>query len=137
MPALSIAGYVRMKLHNTRPGQTVRLLHGEDIKDGCFSQENINQTSIKVDAFQEITYICKGAVSEEYCPLFSIFGFRYVCLEGYDEEIRPKDFTAVAVYSDMPETVTYFESLSPSLFKTIILINSRRGRRTKTTKTEK
>lgn len=105
----NIAGYVRMKLHGTKPGQRVRLLHGEDIRDGCFSQANINQTSIKTDAFQEVTYICKGTEYngggfEEYSPLFSIFGFRYVCLEGYEEEIHPEDFTAVAVYSDLPET---------------------------------
>lgn len=99
----NIAGYVRMRLRNTKPGQKIRLLHGEEIKDGCFSQDNVSQCSIKVDAFQEVTYICKGAGSETYCPLFSIFGFQYVCLEGYDSVIEPGDFVAVAVYSDMPE----------------------------------
>lgn len=100
----NIAGYVRMKLRNTKPGQTILLIHGEDVKDGCFTQENIKQTNLKVKEFQEVTYICKGARIEEYCPLFSVFGFRYVCLEGYDDEIQPGDFTAAAVYSDMPET---------------------------------
>ncbi len=100
----NIAGYVRMKLKDTTPGQRVRLIHGEDICDGCFTQANIRQTSIKTDTFQEIAYICKGAENEDYCPLFSVFGFRYVCLEGYDRELEPGDFTAVAVYSDMPET---------------------------------
>lgn len=100
----NLAGYVRMKLKDTRPGQTVRLIHGEDMKEGCFTQANIKQTSIKVDAFQEVTYICRGAKMEEYCPLFSVFGFRYVCLEGYDRELEPGDFTAYAVYSDMQIT---------------------------------
>ena len=36
--------------------------------------------------------------------MFSIFGFRYVKIEGYTEEIRDGDFTAVAVYTDMEET---------------------------------
>lgn len=99
----NIAGYVRMKLRNTKAGQKVRLLHGEEIKEGSFSQENIKQCNIKIDEFQEVTYICKGAEIEEYCPLFSVFGFQYVCLEGYDREIVPGDFVAVAVYSDMPE----------------------------------
>lgn len=99
----NIAGYVRMRLRDTKPGQKVRLLHGEDIKDGCFGQGNINQCNIKVDAFQEVTYVCKGAELEEYCPLFSVFGFQYVCLEGYDGVIEPGDFVAAAVYSDMPE----------------------------------
>lgn len=100
----NIAGYVRMKLRDTKQGQVVRLIHGEDIKDGYFSQANIKQTSIQVDAFQEVTYICEGADVEEYCPLFSVFGFRYVCLEGYDRALEQDDFVAIAVYSDMSET---------------------------------
>lgn len=100
----NIAGYVRMSLRGCKKGQRIRLVHGEDIKEGCFSIDNINQTSIQVDAFQEVTYLCNGAPEEYYCPLFSVFGFRYVMLEGYDGEIREGDFTAVAVYSDMEET---------------------------------
>ncbi len=100
----NIAGYVRMRVRNCRKGQTIRLVHGEDIKDGCFSLDNIRQTSIQVDAFQEVTYICEGNKEEEYCPMFSVFGFRYVLVEGYDGAIKDGDFMAVAVYSDMEET---------------------------------
>jgi len=100
----NIAGYVRMKIRNANKGQRIRLVHGEGLKDGCFSLDNINHTSIKVDAFQEVTYICNGEEEESYSPLFSVFGFRYVLLEGYDGEIRKGDFVAIAVYSDMEET---------------------------------
>ena len=101
----NIAGYVRMKLRSTQPGQTIHLTHGEALKKGCFSVENINQLAYQADHFQEIFYICRGDGMEEYCPRFSVFGFRYVMLEGYEKEsIQEGDFTAVAVYSAMEET---------------------------------
>lgn len=101
----NIAGNVRMVLRHTTPGQTIRLIHGEILDhDGNFTTANVNKTGLTIDAFQEVTYICKGAVEEVYQPSFSIFGFRYVKVEGYDGQIRPGDFTAAAIYSAMEET---------------------------------
>ena len=102
----NIAGYVKAVFRNTRPGQTIRLVHGEDIDaNGNFSLANIHQANYKMEQFQEVSYICAGSEEEHYTPLFSYFGFRYVLLEGYDEaHIAPGDFTAVALYSDMEET---------------------------------
>ncbi|MCI7742011.1 MAG: glycoside hydrolase family 78 protein [Clostridiales bacterium] len=94
----NIAGYVRMTLRNTAPGQVVHLKHGEGLdKDGCFSTANCDGGRAE---FQEITYICKGAEVEEYTPHFAVFGFRYALVEG----IEDADFEAIAVYSDMEET---------------------------------
>ncbi|TDL69371.1 alpha-L-rhamnosidase [Paenibacillus amylolyticus] len=103
----NIAGYVKMKLKNCKFGQEIRLTHGEDLKDGCFSLDNIRDTPLLISAFQEVVYTCSGSVEEEYCPLFSIFGFRYVLVEGYEEEIHEGDFVAVAIYSDMEETGSF------------------------------
>lgn len=100
----NVAGYVRMTLRNCKPGQTIHLTHGEDVKDQAFSMDNLASPALPLEAYQEVTYICKGEKVEQYCPAFSIFGFRYVKLEGYAEEIQPGDFQAVAVYSNMPET---------------------------------
>lgn len=100
----NIAGYVRMVLRNCKQGQSIHLTHGEDVKDGTFSMDNLASPALPLEAYQEVTYICKGEKEEQYCPAFSIFGFRYVKLEGYKVEIQPGDFQAVAVYSDMPET---------------------------------
>lgn len=103
----NIAGYVRMKLRNTKLGQIIHLTHGEDIDaEGCFTQENIKQMGCKeMEHFQETIYTCKGSDVEEYCPMFSIHGFRYVLLEGYEESLlQAGDFQAVAVYSAMEET---------------------------------
>ena len=101
----NIAGYVRMKFRGVKKGQKMHLVHGEDIDEqGRFSVANINKCVLPVEEFQEVTYVCAGEKEEEYCPLFSIFGFRYVLVEGYQGELKPGDFTAIAVYSDMEET---------------------------------
>lgn len=99
----NIAGYVRMRLRGGKPGQKVTLVHGEALdEDGNFTLKNliIDQPNARL---QTVEYIMKG-IGEEYCPMFSIFGFQYVLLKGYMEEILPGDFIAVAVYSDMEET---------------------------------
>lgn len=101
----NIAGYVKMRLHDTQEGQQIHLVHGEDINaEGCFSVEHINKPVMPVPRFQEITYICRGGDIEEYVPLFAVFGFRYLMVEGYEGEILPGDFLAKAVYSDMEES---------------------------------
>lgn len=101
----NIAGYVRMKLRGGKPGQMVTLVHGEALdEEGNFTQKNI-----KIDPktrLQEVEYVMRGG-EEEYTPLFSVFGFQYVLLKGYEGEIKPGDFTAVAVYSAMEETGTF------------------------------
>lgn len=94
----NMAGYVKMHLFHTKPGQIVHLKHGEALDlDGKFSTSNCDGGMAE---FQEISYICKGAAVEEYTPHFAVFGFRYVLLEG----IEDGEFTAVAVYSNMDET---------------------------------
>ncbi len=91
----NLAGYVRMKLYNTTPGQVVHLKHGEALDlEGKFSTANCDGGDA---VFQEVTYICKGSEVEEYQPHFAVFGFRYALVEG----IENADFTAIAVYSDM------------------------------------
>ncbi len=130
----NIAGYVRMRLFHTKPGQVIHLKHGEALDlEGKFSTVNCDGG---MEEFQEITYICKGAEVEEYTPHFAYSGFRYVRVEGLVDEFVPCDdmgkeslptqneagtevtdaeafaekvgklaaFEAVAVYSDMGET---------------------------------
>lgn len=104
----NIAGYVKMKMRGLKKGQQIILVHGEDIKDGVF---NIGNHTLGLmpheDLFQQIVYIARGDEIEEYCPTFAVLGFQYVCIKGYEGEIRSGDFTAVAVYSDLDETGYY------------------------------
>ena len=108
----NIAGYVKMTLHNTTPGQIIHLKHGEGLdKNGAFSTANCDGG---MKEFQKITYICRGGDTEEYTPHFSCFGFRYALIEG----IEDGDFCAIALYSDMEE-VGDFKCSNPLINKLV------------------
>ena len=51
---------------------------------------------------QEILFTCSGD-EDTYKTSFAVFGFRYAQIIG-DVEIKPEDFTAIAVYSDLEQT---------------------------------
>ncbi len=113
----NIAGYVKIKIRGCKKGQKIVLTHGEDLKDGVFSMDNINKTALQLSAFQEITYICAGDIEEVYYPHFAVFGFRYVKIQGCDD-IGNIDLIAVAVYSDYDYNGT-FECSNPLINKLV------------------
>lgn len=100
----NIAGYVKMRLYDCKKGQKITLQHSEDMKDGRFNMGNICMDMLGEDHYQQVDYIASGEKEEEYCPLFSVFGFRYVKVTGYEGKINPEDFIACAVYSACEET---------------------------------
>ena len=104
----NIAGYIAFRL-NGRQNQRIKLRFGEMLdENGEFTQANIQCVNKKITTpLQQIIYTCKEGVND-YKTRFAIFGFRYVLAEG-DIEIRPEDFTAMAVYSDL-ETTSRFNS---------------------------
>lgn len=114
----NLAGYVKFILRNTKKGQKVTLTFGECLKDGEFYIGNIDKTSYKHNAFQQITYVCGGGAEERYCPNFCVFGFRYVRIEGYEGDIQPGDFVSVAVYSDL-EVTGEFSCSNPLINKLV------------------
>ena len=104
----NIAGYIAFKL-NAEEGQTVKLRFGEMLDgNGEFTQKNIqcaNKKRTKVTPLQQVIYTAKDGVNE-YKTRFAIFGFQYVLVET-DADWEPEDFTAIAVYSDMTETLDF------------------------------
>ena len=102
----NIAGYIKLSL-NAHDGQQLHLRFGEMFdSDGEFTQKNIQcATKKRRTPLQEVHYTAKEG-SNEYKTTFSIFGFRYVLVEG-DIEWQPESFTAIAVYSDMEETLLF------------------------------
>lgn len=97
----NLVGWVQMKV-NGKAGDTVRISHAEVIdKAGNFYTENLRT------AKAEDTYILNGKGEETFEPAFTWHGFRYIRVEGYPDELKPEDFTAVAVYSDMRPTGTF------------------------------
>ena len=102
----NIAGYVRFSL-KAKAGQTLKLRFGEMFdKDGEFTQKNIQcATKHYTTPLQQIIYTAKDGLNE-YKTKFAIFGFQHALVEG-DIDWNADDFTAIAVYSDMEETVDF------------------------------
>lgn len=93
----NMVGWVMVKASG-KSGKKIVLSHSEVLdKEGNFYMENLRS------AKQQNTYILKGEGEEVFEPHFSYQGFRYVRVDEYPEkEVKAENFTAVALYSDMP-----------------------------------
>ncbi|MFX0093309.1 MAG: family 78 glycoside hydrolase catalytic domain, partial [Candidatus Hodarchaeota archaeon] len=96
----NIAGYVEVQLNSSLPkDMTLSLTHGEALDQGG----NFTLEHPRLGGYQKDIYIHDGT-PRTYKPLFSVKGFRYVKVEGYPDDLDPKNFTAIVVYSDMKQT---------------------------------
>ena len=102
----NIAGYVKFSFY-AKAGQTIKMRFGEMFdENGEFTQKNIQcATKNRQTPLQEIHYTAKDGLNE-YKTKFSIFGFQYALIET-DIDWKPEDFTAIAVYSDMEDTLSF------------------------------
>lgn len=98
----NMAGIIRARL-KLKKGQKVTIRHGETLNEnGNFYTTNLRQaraTDVFIGNGEEQTYL----------PEFTYHGFRYICIEGL-EEVRPDDFTACAIYSEMEELCDFTSS---------------------------
>ena len=100
----NMVGWVHMNVLGKK-GDCIRISHAEVLdKKGNFYTENLR------DALQQNTYILNGGSLEQFEPHFTFQGFRYIKVEGFPGEIKPENFSAVALYSDMPVTGTFTSS---------------------------
>jgi alpha-L-rhamnosidase len=100
----NLVGLVNMKVTGNA-GDKVVLSHAEVLdKAGNFYTDNLRA------AKAEDTYILKGGAEEVFEPRFTWHGFRYLRIEGYPGEIKPENFKAVVLYSDMKPTGTFSSS---------------------------
>ncbi|MBO6040018.1 MAG: family 78 glycoside hydrolase catalytic domain [Oscillospiraceae bacterium] len=99
----NLAGYTELRV-NAMAGQTITLRHVETLdENGNFTQKNFDPGDRNAAGIpQKIEYKCKDGLNV-YRPRFSIFGFRYARVET-DIDLSDAAFTAIAVYSDMPQT---------------------------------
>lgn len=105
----NIAGIVQFKIVNARVGQRIFMRFGELMKDGEFTQKNIQCARKDYRTpLQQVEYFCKDGVNE-YKTRFAIFGYQYIEVEA-DFDINPEDFTAIAVYSDFETTFSFDSS---------------------------
>ena len=111
----NIAGYLKMTFE-ANAGEEIYLRFGELIdNDGEFTQKNIQcATKRRRTPLQEVRYVAKDGINE-YKTKFAIFGFQYVLVES-NIKWRVEDFTAIAVYSDMENTLE-FECSHPLINK--------------------
>ena len=101
-----LAGWLRFKVSG-KSGDTVKVFHADVLdKEGNFYTAGLWGE-------KENRYILNGEGGEICEPEFTYQGFRYVKLEGYPGELKPENFTAIALYSDMKETGNF--SCSDSL----------------------
>lgn len=92
---LNDAGVCALRIRNARPGQKIRLTHGE-----YWTGEKLNNSKIlfvpeKIGQVDE--YICKGAAEEVWRPRFSYYGFQYVLVEGVREEQADRELLTFLV----------------------------------------
>jgi alpha-L-rhamnosidase len=100
----NLVGWVVVKAKGNS-GDSIVIKHAEVLdKSGNFYTENLR--SAKATA----TYILNGGEEKALEPHFTFFGFRYIMVEGYPGEIKPENFTAVALYSDMAPTGSFVSS---------------------------
>ncbi|GAB3783922.1 alpha-L-rhamnosidase [Spirosoma horti] len=93
----NMVGWVKFRATG-KAGDKVVLSHVEMLdKFGNPYFENLRT------AKAQATYLLKGG-TETLEPHFTFFGFRYVRVEGLTGPVNPADFTAIALYSDMPKT---------------------------------
>ncbi|HRH47354.1 MAG TPA: family 78 glycoside hydrolase catalytic domain [Panacibacter sp.] len=100
----NLVGWVVVKATG-KAGDKIVIKHAEVLdKAGNFYTDNLR--AAKATA----TYILKGGAEETFESHFTFYGFRYIKIEDYPGEIKPENFTAVALYSDMQPTGTFTSS---------------------------
>lgn len=92
----NMTGWIRFN-NKAAKGKELLLQYGEILQEDCFYQENLRT------AKAEFRYISNGQKTSVQ-PHFTFYGFRYVKLTGFDDEIDLEDFTGCVIYSDLEQT---------------------------------
>ena len=111
----NMTGYLEITV-DAKEGDEVSFSFGEILdKEGNFY--NANYRSAKA----LYKYTCREGV-QTYKPTLTFYGFRYVRIDAYPAEIDPKNFTAIAVHSDMKRTgcIESSDPLLNQLFSNIL-----------------
>lgn len=111
----NMTGYVEFRIKGT-PGAQATISHGETLdRDGNFYNANYRS------ARAQIKFTCDGE-EHTYKSTLTFFGFRYIRLENWPDEVKKENFTAIVVHSDIRRT-GYLECSDETvnkLFKNII-----------------
>lgn len=104
----NLAGYAELRV-TAQGGETLTLTHGEALDEhGNLTIANFQpgERHKEGGVFQKVTYTCKSG-ENVYKPSFSLFGFRYVKVEGDLAALPDLALTSIAVYSDMEQLSSF------------------------------
>lgn len=106
----NIAGYMEMQVTGKK-GHKCSMVFGEKLdENGNFTYKNISWEGEYTKChFQTNDFICNGT-KQSYKPRFTVMGFRYALILNWPEEIKPENFCAIAVYSNMEVTFNFDSS---------------------------
>ena len=97
----NLTGYVEFSICGEKGHKaSIRCFEVLD-KDGNVYVENLRA------AQTTITYYCDGT-RRTFKPEFTFYGFQYLCLHDWPEDVKAENFTAIVLFSDMKRT-GYFE----------------------------
>ncbi|MFZ9687852.1 MAG: family 78 glycoside hydrolase catalytic domain [Chitinophagaceae bacterium] len=100
----NLVGWVKIKVKGNS-GDSIIIKHAEVLdKFGNFYIDNMRS------ARTTAKYILSGKNTEEFEPHFTFFGFRYIKVEGSIEEIKPENFTAIVLHSNMKSSGSFSSS---------------------------
>lgn len=100
----NLVGWVIVKAGGAA-GNKISIRHAEVLdKEGNFYLDNIRSAEATA------TYIADGKGENTFEPHFTFYGFRYIKIDGYPGELKPENFTAVTLYSDMKPTGSFISS---------------------------
>jgi len=110
-----LTGYVEFKIEG--PAGAKGTLRHAEILDAA---GNFYTTNLR-GAKQEIEFVCDDK-SHVYKPKFTFQGFRYVQPKDWPCEVKPEDFTAIVVHSEMKRTGRFecSEPLLNQLFSNVV-----------------
>jgi alpha-L-rhamnosidase len=93
----NLTGYVQFDVSGPA-GHTVTIRHAEVLdRDGNFYTANLRSAKAEYTCI-----LAEGA--NTFKPRFTFFGFRYIQLINWPEEIKKENFTAIVVHSHMKRT---------------------------------
>lgn len=114
------SGHVRFRVCGPA-GHKVTLTMGETLDENRnFTMKNLvaeGAAFISGEVGQQLVYDLKEG-EQTFEPLFLISGYRYVKVENWPEEVRPENFTSIAIYSAVKEIGT-FECSNPLINKLV------------------
>ena len=103
----NLVGWVMVKATG-KAGDKINIQHAEVLdKQGNFYIDNLRIAKATAN------YILKGGEEEHFESHFTFYGFRYIRVNDYPGEIKPENFEAVALHSNMAPTGSF--SCSDSL----------------------